>query len=159
MLVAPRISECFGLLQSALVCYSLPIPHICYGCHGQCLCKLFLPGVNNSRLNTKNLLGNITVQHCVQHCLSVILQNLCEFTQCIILYAACTKHCMCDYTMCVFCTQSVMLYNLCNLYRMCCFYSQYIVLYSVCSFTQKCLFGPINHDLFYFDAKYVLSCH
>ena len=33
MLVAPRISECFGLLQSALVCYSLPwSAMVCYRC-------------------------------------------------------------------------------------------------------------------------------
>ena len=122
------------------------IHHICYRRHRQCLCKLFLPGVNYSRLNTKNLLCDIAVQQCVQHCLSVILQNVCEFTQCTILYTVCYIHyTVCNFTQSVFfCTQAVMLYSLCNLYRMCCFYTQYVVLRSVYSFavqfyTQMCI--------------------
>ena len=33
---------------------SLNIPHNCYGRHGRCPCKFFLPGVIFSRLNAKN---------------------------------------------------------------------------------------------------------
>ena len=41
------------------------IPDICYRRHRRRLCKFFLPGVNFSRLNAKNLLFNCIMWHTV----------------------------------------------------------------------------------------------
>ena len=61
------------------------IPDICYRRHRRRLCKFFLPGVNFSRLNAKNLPFNCIIWHTVCNATQCIILSLCViYTTCLI---------------------------------------------------------------------------
>ena len=72
------------------------LPDICHGRHGRCPCRFFLAGVNFVRCNAKDWPSYCTAVWFETFC--VRLHNVCNATQCMILYTVCNLHDMCDYT-------------------------------------------------------------